>query len=206
MVNFGELRRARSTTKALHPKDIFLRLPKPLGVDDLWQSQAEALEEWFDRRDQQDLVIKLNTGGGKTLVGLLMAQSTLAEKGGPVIFLCATNQLSRQTISHASLFGIPVVPFVSGTRPCRRIPQRKSSHGRLIPSSIQRIEQIRNSGRMAGDSPSECNRPRRCSHRVFHRPQSVLDLHRSRSVARSLPRAYPEFPPRLRRNRKAGHI
>ena len=114
MVDFDKFRRARSTTKVIQPKDIFLRLPKPPGVDDLWQSQAEALDEWFERRDEQDLVLKLNTGGGKTLVGLLMAQSTLAEKGGPVLFLCATNQLAQQTMSHARPFGIPVVPYVTG--------------------------------------------------------------------------------------------
>ena len=114
MVDFDGLRRARSTAKVVQPKDIFLRLPKPPGVDDLWQSQAEALDEWFERRDEQDLVLKLNTGGGKTLVGLLMAQSTLAEKGGSVLFLCATNQLAQQTIIQASPFGIRVVPYVSG--------------------------------------------------------------------------------------------
>ncbi len=114
MVDFDSLRKARSTTNVTHPKDIFLRLPKPPGIDDLWQSQAEALDDWFDRRNEQDLVLKLNTGGGKTLVGLLIARSTLAEKGGPVLFLCATNQLAQQTISHARQFGITAVPYVSG--------------------------------------------------------------------------------------------
>ncbi|MDE2838038.1 MAG: DEAD/DEAH box helicase family protein [Chloroflexota bacterium] len=114
MVDFDRLRRARSNAKVVHPKDIFLRLPKPEGIDDLWQSQAEALDEWFGRRDQRDLVLKLNTGGGKTLVGLLMAQSTLAENGGPVLFLCATNQLVQQTVSHATPFGIRVVPYIAG--------------------------------------------------------------------------------------------
>lgn len=114
MVNFDRLRRARSTANVIHPRDIFLRLPKPPGIDDLWQSQAEALDDWFERRDEPDLVLKLNTGGGKTLVGLLMARSTLAEKGGPVLFLCATNQLAQQTIAHASQFGISVVPYVGG--------------------------------------------------------------------------------------------
>ena len=114
MVNIDQLRRTRSTTKVIHPREVFLRLPKPPGIDDLWQSQAEALDEWFKRRTQQDLVLKLNTGGGKTLVGLLIAQSTLAEVGGPVLFLCATNQLAQQTIAHANQFGIDVVPYLRG--------------------------------------------------------------------------------------------
>ena len=114
MVDFGRLRGARSTSKVFQPKELFMRLPKPPGVDDLWQSQAEALDEWFERRQQKDLVLKLNTGGGKTLVGLLMAQSTLIENGGPVLFLCATNQLAKQTISQATPFGIPTVPYTTG--------------------------------------------------------------------------------------------
>ena len=114
MVNFDDFRKVRENKTVIIPRDIFLRLPKPPGVDDLWQSQAEALDEWFTRREEQDLVLKLNTGGGKTLVGLLIAQSTLAEKDGPVLFLCATNQLAQQTISHAQQFGIRAVPYVPG--------------------------------------------------------------------------------------------
>ena len=114
MVNFDDIRRIRESRTVIKPRDIFLRLPKPPGVDDLWQSQAEALDEWFMRRDEQDLVLKLNTGGGKTLVGLLIAQSTLAEKDGPVLFLCATNQLAQQTVTHAQQFGIRAVQYIAG--------------------------------------------------------------------------------------------
>ena len=57
-------------------------------------SQAQVLEEWFKRRNtDRDIVIKLNTGGGKTLVGLLIAQSILNEHHEPVIYLSPTVQL-----------------------------------------------------------------------------------------------------------------
>ncbi len=51
------------------------------------------LDNWFARRNEQDVVVKLHTGGGKTLVALLMAQSVMNEIGEPVLYLAPTNQL-----------------------------------------------------------------------------------------------------------------
>jgi len=63
----------------IDPLRIFQRLPKPPHINDLWESQSDALRLWTTRRNQNDLVIKLNTGGGKTLVGLLIGQALLNE-------------------------------------------------------------------------------------------------------------------------------
>ncbi len=114
MVDFDKMRQIRSQPKPIDPKDIFLRLPKPPGIDDLWSSQADALKEWFQRRNQQDIVIKLNTGGGKTLVGLLIAQSVMNECQGSVLYLCPTTQLQEQTLIKAREYGIQAVPYVRG--------------------------------------------------------------------------------------------
>ncbi len=73
MVDFNNLRSLRARPTPIEPTEILLRLPKPPGLDDLWGSQAQALKEWFKRREERDLVIRLNTGGGKTLLGLLIA-------------------------------------------------------------------------------------------------------------------------------------
>ena len=94
MVDFKKLRQSKNQPNAIEPLEIFRRLPKPSGINDLYISQAEVLKQWFDRRnDEQDLVIKLHTGGGKTLVGLLIAQSILNEHHEPVIYLAPTVQL-----------------------------------------------------------------------------------------------------------------
>lgn len=114
MVDFNKMRRTRSQPKPIDPKDIFLRLPKPPGIEDLWSSQASALKEWFERRNQRDIVIKLNTGGGKTLVGLLVAQSVMNEFQGPVLYLCPTTQLQEQILTKASEYGIKAVPYTRG--------------------------------------------------------------------------------------------
>src|SRR5690606_38874062 len=55
-----------------------------------------------------------HTGGGKTLVGLLLAQSTLNETGEPVLYLAPTTQLVQQTLEKAEAIGIPAVPYKKG--------------------------------------------------------------------------------------------
>ena len=70
MVDFKKLREAKAKPKPKHPRDIFNALPKPPGINDLYASQAEALDGWYNRRTEKDLVVKLHTGGGKTLVGV----------------------------------------------------------------------------------------------------------------------------------------
>lgn len=59
----------------LRPRDIFNALPARKWTY-LRQEQGEILESWFKRREDRDIVIKQNTGGGKTVAGLLIAQSS----------------------------------------------------------------------------------------------------------------------------------
>lgn len=114
MVDFDSLRNKKKKTKAIEPSEIFRRLPKPPGINDLYTSQAEVLQSWFNNRNEQDTVVKLHTGGGKTLVGLLMAQSTLNETAEPVLYLASTVQLVNQTIEKAQAIGINAVAYERG--------------------------------------------------------------------------------------------
>ena len=79
-VNFKRLRQGASVpaNTITDPRDLFNALPEKVsGLDYLRGPQDQVLAAWHDRRDERDLVIKMNTGGGKTLVGLLaMALST----------------------------------------------------------------------------------------------------------------------------------
>lgn len=114
MVDFRKLRAEKVHPKIIDPIEIFRRLPKPEAVNDLYTSQADVLREWFVRRDSKDVVIKLHTGGGKTLVGMLIAQSIIQEFSEPVIYLCPTKQLVDQTMGKASAYSIPAVKYESG--------------------------------------------------------------------------------------------
>jgi len=115
VIDFKKLRESKNQQIIINPKEIFRRLPKPLGINDLYTSQAEVLEKWFKHRNDKDVVIKLHTGGGKTLVGLLIAQSILNETHEPVIYICPNNQLVEQTIIKANEYGIPTVPYSKGS-------------------------------------------------------------------------------------------
>ncbi len=98
MVDFKKLAASKSKPKPNNPREIFNSLPKPPGINDLYASQAEVLDAWYPRRTDRDIVVKLHTGGGKTLVALLMAQSVMNELGEPVVYLAPTNQLGRVDI------------------------------------------------------------------------------------------------------------
>lgn len=114
MVDFKKLAASKSKPKPINPREIFNSLPKPPGINDLYASQAEVLDAWFLRRTDKDVVAKLHTGGGKTLVALLMAQSVMNELGEPVIYLAPTNQLVDQVLAKSEEYGIPTVRYVSG--------------------------------------------------------------------------------------------
>lgn len=79
-INFGPLNKSHEADNLVDPRDIFNALPtKPPGMNFLRGPQDQVLEKWFARRDRRDIVVKLNTGGGKTVVGLLIAKSSSAE-------------------------------------------------------------------------------------------------------------------------------
>ncbi|MBY3364972.1 DEAD/DEAH box helicase [Rhizobium laguerreae] len=114
MVDFKKLREAKAKPKAINPREIFNSLPKPPGINDIYASQAEVLDAWFARRTENDIVVKLHTGGGKTLVALLMAQSVMNETGEPVLYLAPTNQLVEQVLAKSKEYGISAVPYTKG--------------------------------------------------------------------------------------------
>ncbi|MFG6489744.1 DEAD/DEAH box helicase [Roseateles sp. BYS78W] len=114
MVDFNRLKSQAHKPAPVDPLEIFRRLPKPQGINDLYTSQAEVLDAWHKRREVRDTVVKLHTGGGKTLVGLLMAQSTMNELKEPVLYLAPTVQLVKQTLEKARSLGMAAVPYVRG--------------------------------------------------------------------------------------------
>lgn len=114
MVDFDKLKPLKTRARPIDPLEIFRRLPKPTGINDLYKSQAEVLESWFTRRTDRDVVVKLHTGGGKTLVGLLMAESTRSELKEPVLYLAPTRQLVNQTLEKARDLGIDAVAYSTG--------------------------------------------------------------------------------------------
>lgn len=88
------------------PLEIFKGLTLRGSVENIWGPQEAALRDWHENRANSDVVVQMNTGGGKTLVGLLIAQSLVNETGGHVLYVCANNQLIEQTIQKALESGL----------------------------------------------------------------------------------------------------
>lgn len=114
MVDLNRIRSSANKPLPTDPVKIFERQPKPEGVNDLWKSQNEVLREWQARRANRDIVIKLNTGGGKTLVGLLISQAVMNETRVGALYLCANNQLVDQTLEKARQFQFAAVRYEAG--------------------------------------------------------------------------------------------
>lgn len=108
-VNFKRLGQGASApaNTITDPRDLFNALPEKVsGLDYLRGPQDQVLAAWHDRRDERDLVIKMNTGGGKTLVGLLIARSWLNEGIRPVAYLVPDDFLTAQVTNEAGRAGI----------------------------------------------------------------------------------------------------
>lgn len=112
MVDFKKLKTDRKTLTVVSPKELFNQLPKPPGIDDLHESQALILDQWFDgRNDCKDYIVKLHTGGGKTLAGLLMAFSSMKELKKGALYLVENKQLVDQVVALAVSLHIPAIAY-----------------------------------------------------------------------------------------------
>ena len=122
MVDFSDLL-DDGLESVVHPREIFLTLNRNKSFQFPRDIQTEVMNTWFDARHTRDTVIKLNVGGGKTLVGLLLLQSSQNEGIAPALYICPNNQLVAQVIDEAESLGVDAVddPRDSGFQSGRRI-------------------------------------------------------------------------------------
>lgn len=112
--DFSKVRVPTSSPSIVHPVELFHSLTiGDTAINDLWLAQGDALRDWHEHRDDSDVAIALNTGAGKTLIGLLIAQSLLNELQTPVAYACASIQLVTQTAEKATGYGLPVATYHS---------------------------------------------------------------------------------------------
>ncbi|MDY6358733.1 MAG: DEAD/DEAH box helicase family protein [Cyanobacteriota bacterium] len=107
MVNLRERLAKKKLQKPINPIEIYASLDRKASKGELRNVQKIILEKWFtERKDDKDLIIKLSTGRGKTLIGLLILQSKINSGEGPCLYLCPNNYLVQQTCIEAKNFGI----------------------------------------------------------------------------------------------------
>ena len=111
MVNFSAYMAHQSQSLVTEPRQLFQTLQRDPQHQYLRAVQSDVLNEWYTRRDQRDVVIKMNTGSGKTLVGLVLLWSRLQERKGPALYLCPDTYLVSQVRREADALGIRHVDF-----------------------------------------------------------------------------------------------
>lgn len=94
-IDFGKLNTGSNVNTILQPRDLFSALPNKKEEKFQYPRdvQSQVWDSWFKRRDESDLVIKMNTGSGKTIVGLLILKSCLNEKKSPAVYIAPDNYL-----------------------------------------------------------------------------------------------------------------
>jgi replicative superfamily II helicase len=108
MVDFKKRLAGKKVEKPIDPVKLYETLDRAHDKGPLRPSQLSVLNEWYAHHQaQRDVIVKLHTGQGKTLIGLLMLQSRLNASNGPVLYMCPDNFLIDQTCEQARQFGIP---------------------------------------------------------------------------------------------------
>lgn len=107
MVDFKTRLGKKQSDKAINPYDIYQTLDRASDKGPLRPVQESILKDWYANfRQLKDVILKLHTGQGKTLIGLLILQSRLNQNTGPAIYLCPDKYLVEQTCKQAESFGI----------------------------------------------------------------------------------------------------
>lgn len=108
MVDFKKKLNSAKIARKTEPCELYSTLDRKSVAGPLRPAQEYILKEWYERHhDDKDLIIKLHTGEGKTLIGLLLLQSMINSKNGPCLYICPNLYLTTQVCSEAEKFGIP---------------------------------------------------------------------------------------------------
>jgi hypothetical protein len=109
-IDLSRLRSAASSRKQTHPREIFRAQQKrePKKYEFPRDVQTQVWNVWHDRRAERDLVVKANTGSGKTIIGLFLLQSCLNEGVGPAVFLTPNRYLAEQAKREGEAVGLSI--------------------------------------------------------------------------------------------------
>lgn len=134
MVDFGKRLTNKADARPTDPISLYETLDRSHDKGPLRPAQAAVLKEWYATGGKlHDVIVKLHTGQGKTLIGLLMLQSRLNAGKGPALYLCPDNFLISQTVEQARQFGIRTC-VADGS-----IPEDFVEGKRILVTSVQKL-------------------------------------------------------------------
>lgn len=118
VIDFKNIGTGNAADTVLPPREIFNALPLKNATKFQYPRdvQSQVWAKWFDRRNESSLVLKMNTGSGKTVVGLLTLKSCLNEGKSPAIYICPDKYLVKQVIDAAKELGVEVTDDANSPR------------------------------------------------------------------------------------------
>jgi replicative superfamily II helicase len=135
MIDFSKKISHGKIEKRIVPEEIYENLDRKTETGPLRPSQKMILSKWYSEyQNKQNAIIKLHTGEGKTLIGLLLLLSKMNQGKGPSLYICPNIYLVDQTRSEAEKFGIPFCTF-NGTD----IPDEFLSSQRILITHVQKV-------------------------------------------------------------------
>ena len=90
-LDFTKLSTGLASGKQIDPRKIFTTLKRDVRFKRPSDEQADVLDAWFEKRNRANNTLKMNTGSGKTVVGLLCLQSSLNEVGSRLFISVLTS-------------------------------------------------------------------------------------------------------------------
>jgi replicative superfamily II helicase len=134
MVDFKKHVAKSDLASPIDPIALYETLDRASDKGPLREAQAEVLRKWHGaHRNDKDVIVKLHTGQGKTLIGLLILQSKLNETASPAVYLCPNNFLVQQTATQAAQFGLKFV------RVDRDLPAEFLDGQAILITSVQKL-------------------------------------------------------------------
>lgn len=136
MVDFKKRLNKLAIDKKIDPTEIYDSLDRRSIAGPLRPAQNKILQEWFEfHLNQKDLIVKLHTGEGKTLIGLLILQSHINSGQGPCLFVCPNKYLVQQAQNDAKKFGISYCTF----EPDGSIPNDFIDGKKILIAHVQKV-------------------------------------------------------------------
>ncbi|MDQ6761054.1 MAG: DEAD/DEAH box helicase family protein [Bacteroidota bacterium] len=136
MFDFSKKLHDGSGKKNDNPLEIYESLDRASDKGPLRLSQSSILKNWYENyKSKNDIIVKLHTGQGKTLIGLLILQSKLNSNQLPVMYLCPNKFLVDQTCEQAKQFGIKFCKVDSNNH----LPQEFLDAKAILITTVQMV-------------------------------------------------------------------
>lgn len=138
MIDFSKQLDKGAIVAKIDPIDIYNSLDRHGSASGpLRDAQIQVLTEWYkNRQTDKDVIVKMHTGEGKTLVGLLMLMSKLNSGSGPCLYISPNMQLAEQAAKDAVKFGVPHEVFRQDNK---EIPLSFTEGKKILITYVQKV-------------------------------------------------------------------